>query len=341
MRSILNDVRAARDRTSRWARRFATAIPMLGLLLLLTACGSGDDGQAQTPGNGSAQEAAAPDRLVFVLQKQKDPEALREDAKRIGDALTARLGVPVEVVVPGSYSASVQALVSGQADVAYVSSLPFLLARRDGGARLILAERRTDARGRARTEYDSLIVVRKDSDLETIDDLEANAGDVTFCFTSPTSTSGFVFAMLRLVREGVLEPGQDPEAVFKEVQYGGGYTQALRQVVDGRADACAVSFYTLEGPRADVYLPKEERDQLRVLARTPGVPTHIVCVRGGLSTAWAERVKEALLAMSDESPELLSDVYGTADFVEVDEDEHVAATIEGVGAAGVPLEGLQ
>ena len=184
-------------------------------------------------------------------------------------------------------------------------------------------------------------MVRKDSELETIDDLEANADDVTFCFTSPTSTSGFVFAMLRLAREGVLEAGQEPDEVFEEVQFGGGYTQALRQVVDGRADACAVSFYTIEGPRADVYLPAEEREQLRVLARTPGVPTHIVCVRGGLSEAMATRVKEALLAMADESPELLSDVYGTADFVEVDEDEHVAATIEAVEAAGVPLERLQ
>lgn len=314
------------------------------LTIALVGCG-----ETESNRNGSASPSAplaggdedAPDRLVFVLQKQKDPEALREDADRIGEVLTDRLGVPVEVVVPGNYSASVQALVSGQADVAYVSSLPFLLARRDGDARLILAERRTDATGQARTDYDSLIVVREDSDLETIDDLKANAGDVTFCFTSPTSTSGFVFAMLRLVREGVLEAGQEPDEVFEDVQYGGGYTQALRQVVDGRADACAVSFYTIEGPRADVYLPAEQREQLRILARTPGVPTHIVCVRGGLSEAMATRVKEALLAMADESPELLSDVYGTADFVEVDENEHVAATIEGVEAAGVPLEGLQ
>ena len=316
------------------------ALAPLSAVLMLTLAGCGE---TQPPAGGPQADAAEADldRLVFVLQKQKDPKALRADAERMEAALTQRLDVPVEVVVPGSYSASVQALVSGQADVAYVSSLPFLLARRDGDARLILAERRTDAQGRARTEYDSLIVVREDSELETIEDLKANADDVTFCFTSPTSTSGFVFAMLRLVREGVLEAGQDPETVFEEVQYGGGYTQALRQVVDGRADACAVSFYTLEGPRADVYLPADQREQLRVLARTPGVPTHIVCVRGGLSEAQATRVKEALLAVSEQSPELLSDVYGTADFVEVDEDEHVAATIEGVEAAGVPLEGLQ
>lgn len=321
------------------------------LLCLMTAfvgCGESQPSSdtAETTPQASADadtttDTDEMDRLVLVLQKQKDPDALREDADRIGEALTERLHVPVEVMIPGNYSASVQALVSGQADVAYVSSLPFLLARRDGNARLILAERRTDARGQARTDYDSLIVVRKDSDLETIDDLKANADGVTFCFTSPTSTSGFVFAMLRMVRESVLEAGQEPDEVFEEVQFGGGYTQALRQVVDGRADACAVSFYTIEGPRADVYLPAEEREQLRVLARTPGVPTHIVCVRGGLSEAMATRVQVALLEMADESPELLSDVYGTADFVTVDENEHVAATIEAVEAAGVPLERLQ
>jgi ABC-type phosphate/phosphonate transport system substrate-binding protein len=42
--------------------------------------------------------------------------------------LTRDLGKPVRVVVPVDYSASVQALVSGQADVAYLSALPYLLA---------------------------------------------------------------------------------------------------------------------------------------------------------------------------------------------------------------------
>ncbi|WP_428388367.1 phosphate/phosphite/phosphonate ABC transporter substrate-binding protein [Mucisphaera sp.] len=285
-------------------------------------------------------ETEAIGELTFIFQKQKEPDALREAAAQVGTALEAELGVPVRVVVPGDYSASVQALVSQTADVAYVSSLPFLLARRDGGARLLLAEERTDLQGVTRTEYDSLMVVPVDSDLQDLDDLKAQAGEVRFCFTSPTSTSGYVFPRLRLVQEEILAAGQEPSEVFGQVSYGGGYAQALREVLDGRADVAAVSFYTVEGPRADVYLTEAERTQLRVLARTPGVPTHVVCVRSGLSEEWAERIKQALLKLGAESPELLSDVYGTARMVETDEDAHVSAAVAAVEATGLPLTDL-
>jgi phosphonate transport system substrate-binding protein len=302
--------------------------------LLAGGCERSDAPPAETTAS------TAPDKLVFVFQKQKEPADLRHAADQVGAALTASLGVPVEVIVPAGYSASVQALVSQQADVAYVSSLPFLLARRDGGARLILAEQRDDAQGNPRTDYDSIMVARADGDLHSIDDVKANAADLRFCFTSPTSTSGFVFAALRLAREGIITPGQDPADVFAEVQFGGGYSQALQQVATGNADVCAVSYYTMEGPHADVYLPPAQRAQLRIIARTPGVPTHVVCVRGGLEPEWADKIKAALLQLSNDRPELLADVYGTSRFVTVDEDAHVHAAIEAVAATGMPLEGL-
>ena len=340
-------IKAPVDSTHPWIEAMNTkphkTLPLVSVLFLtvlglLIGCGQ----EASDPSGSSGNDASgeAPERLVFVFQKQKDPASLREASEKVGQALTQRLGVPVEVVVPGGYSASVQALVSGTADVAYVSSLPFLLARRDGGAEMILAEQRDDAKGVTRTEYDSLMVVREESPLKTIDDLKARAGQTTFCFTSPTSTSGYVFARLRLVREGILSKGQDPKEVFGEVAFGGGYTQALREVVDGRADVAAVSFYTIEGPKADVYLPAEDRARLRVLARTPGVPTHLVCVRKGLSDEWKNKIREALLAIAEEDPGLLSDVYGTARFVRVDEDTHVASAVEAIESGGLPLEGL-
>ncbi|MCG9894148.1 MAG: phosphate/phosphite/phosphonate ABC transporter substrate-binding protein, partial [Fimbriimonadaceae bacterium] len=261
-------------------------------------------------------------------------------ADAVGRELSSRLGMPVEVRVPADYSASVEALVSSRADVAYVSSLPFLLARRDGQAQVLLAEERQDAGGAFRTEYDSLIVVPKDSPLQSLEDLVKAAGETRFCFTSPTSTSGFIFPMKALVGEGLLKPGQKPEEVFKEVSYGGGYSQALQQVVDGRADAASVSFYTMEGDSADTYLPAADRERLRVLARIRGVPTHVVAVRSGLSEDFRERLKAALLDLAKAQPDLLEDVYGTARLVEVDEDRHVQAAADAVKAAGLPLEGL-
>jgi phosphonate transport system substrate-binding protein len=288
----------------------------------------------------SAGVAHAREDLVFIFQKQKDPAQLKASADKLAELMSAELQRKVRVVIPTDYSASVQALVSGQADVAYVSALPFLLARRDGGAKLLLAEQRVDAAGKPRTDYDSIFVVRSDSALQSFDDFKRDAKSQRFVFTSPTSTSGYVFPYRRMIAAGMLQPKQDPRAAFKSVAFGGSYTQALREVLEGRADVAAVSDYTMEGPRADVYLPAADRARLRVLARTPGVPTHLVAVRKGLDAKTEAAVRAALLSVAKREPSLLADVYGASTFVTVDENRHIDAAVAAIRSTGIPIEGL-
>jgi phosphonate transport system substrate-binding protein len=287
---------------------------------------------------GSTGTGSDPAELVFVFQKQKDPERIEEHAAKAAKFLSDQLQIPVTRQVPLKYSMAVQALVSGKADVAYLDSLAFVLARRDGDVEMLAAEVRKDASGQARTDYDSIIVVARDSPLKTIDDLVRDAANLRFAFTSEISTSGYLMAVRRLVNEGLMQPGQDPKQAFKSVAYAGGYAQALQQVLDGRSDVCAVSYYTMEGERADVYLDKAQRDRLRILARTPGVPTHLICERRSLSAGFRQRIKSALMKLSKERPELLADVYGAKSLTQVDEQEHVAATVEALKYRGIPVE---
>ncbi|MCI5065715.1 phosphate/phosphite/phosphonate ABC transporter substrate-binding protein [bacterium] len=275
--------------------------------------------------------------LRIVFQKQKDPARIRQEAAKVGAFLSEELKMPVRTQVPGSYAAAVQALVSRKADVAYVDSLAYLLAKRDGGAKVLLAEERMDAAGKYRTEYDSIFVVRKESPLKSFQDVLEQHRDLRMVFTSPTSTSGFVMAYRRLVREGVLSAGENAKSAFRSVHYGGGYAQALEEVLLKRADICAVSYYTMEGDSANRYLPKEKREQLRILERTPGVPTHVVIARAGLSAALEQQIRDAILKLSKESPKLLTDVYGTARFVEVDGDRHVQSAREAMEYLPIPL----
>jgi phosphonate transport system substrate-binding protein len=286
----------------------------------------------------SAAWANDPSELVFVFQKQKDPATIKSSADQVAAFLTAELGMPVKTVVPTDYGATVQAMVSRKADIAYVSSIPFLLARRDAGATILVAEQRADAAGELRTDYDSVFVARKDSSIASMQDIVANARSIRMCFTSTTSTSGYVMAYRRLVNEGLIRAGQKPGDVFRSAVFGGSYSLALEQVIDGRADLCAVSFYTVEGDTATNYLKPEQLEQLRIVARTPGVPTHLVCARGGLSEELRARVTAALLKLSSEHGELIADVYGAKSFVEVDENEHVATAIEAMKYLGLPVE---
>lgn len=278
--------------------------------------------------------------ITFLFQKQKDPAAIQAESRRVGERLSEYLGSPVVTKVPGDYAATVQALVSRTADVAYLDSMGFLLARRDGGSRILLAEQRMDAAGMLRTEYDSVFVALKTSSLNSMQDLLNQAAAIRMVFTSPTSTSGYVMAVHRLVQEGALPSGANPKTIFKSVAYGGGYSQALEEVVAGRADVAAVSFYAVEGPSAEKYLSREKLDSLKVIARSPGVPTHVIAIRAGIEEVDAERIKAAILRLSREEPALLSDVYGAASFVEVNEEQHVAKSAQALASIGRPVDAL-
>lgn len=278
--------------------------------------------------------------LVFAFQPQKDPAGIRKAADDVAAYLSKRLGREVQVMVPLAYAATVQALVSRRADIAWLSSLPFLLARRDGGARLLLGEVRTDTRGRARTDYDSVFVVPADSPLKTFADLKRTAKQQRMVFTSNTSTSGFVFPYDRLIREGVLKRAQPPEQAFRSVAYGGGYTQALEQLIAGRGDVAAVSDYTVEGPKRTTYLPEDKQKQLRILARTPGVPTHCVAASSAVSATEGKAIQQALLDLTKTNPALLSDVYGATGLKVVNEKAHTQATVDAIARTGLPIQGL-
>ncbi len=276
----------------------------------------------------SAEEPTkpVPDKIIFAFQKQKDPVALAKSTAEVAQILSEEIGIPVEIVIPASYGATVEALVSDKAHVAYLSSIPYILAAEETSMRILLAEVRD-----GRTDYDSIFVVHKDSPIQSLEELRGKR----MAFTSATSTSGYMMPYARLVHEGFLPPGANPREFFSQISFSGGYDLALMAVHQKRADVCAVSYYTMEGPRADIYVPKEIRDELRVLERTSGVPTHLIGARGDLPEELITKLQEALLGISKERPDLLADVYGAAEFAIVDEETHLKGARDALKATNM------
>jgi len=285
--------------------------------------------------SSEAATATDPSTVIVILQKQRNPADLRAAGDRVAEQLAAKIDRKVVVQIPSDYSASIQALVSKRADIAYLDSLSFLLAKRDGGASILLGEQRLSAAGVLGTSYDSVLVVRKDSPLMTLSDLVKNRAELRVALTSRTSTSGYLFPYMQFVKSGILAPKQPIEQGFKSVTFAGGYDLALKQLLLNRADVAAVSFYAVEGASATKYLTPEELAQLRILARIPGVPTHVIAVRDGLTEAEKLKFSKALLELSSEKPELFKDVYGAAALVAVDPSKHVLATEQAVEVLGI------
>lgn len=278
----------------------------------------------------SSTKNSDPETIIFSFQKQKNPADLKVSADAVATYLSTEIGKKVEVLIPTTYSSTVQAFISNKLHVGYMDSLPYILAKKESDLEIIAVEKRN-----GKTDYESLIVVKKDSPIKSLKDLKGKK----MAFTSQTSTSGYLMPFSRLVSDKILAKPEDLKSFFTDSLYAGGYDKALQAVVQGQTDAAAFSDYVIEGKKADLYGNQNQRDQIRVLARTSGVPTHLVAVSSKLSIDLKQKIQTALLKMSKEKPELLSSVYGAAELiVPAKPEDHVKRTRQALIDTGLDVK---
>ncbi len=284
-------------------------------LMGFTACSPPD------PGDG--ESGFSERRLVVALKPDKDPDRMLEEKRSLEDHLSTQIGVPVEVFSPLSGSVIQEGFANGTIDLAYVSGTDMVHARERGVADLLLVGEID-----GKTSYTSYWVTLRDKPYEGIEDLRGRP----IAFSSRTSTSGYVIPLWDLYRKGLIDAETGPAGFFGEgnVFYGSGYVSAVNRVLDGEAEAAAVSFYVLEEDR---HLTGEQRDRLRKMAEQGPVPTHVIAVRASLADGDKERLRDALLVLNDDEHHDLRDAVFTSRIVAADEDEHLAGISEAMALA--------
>jgi phosphonate transport system substrate-binding protein len=268
-----------------------------GLLLALTAC---------------SLIAAEPARLVVALKPDKNPEAMAGERAELSRLLGTALARPVEVIVPTSAAVISTGFANGTIDAAHIASTD--LAKdspdpaRPGPARIA---RVVQVGGK--TSYSSIWLATAGKPYREVADLAGKP----VAFASRTSTSGCIVPLYDLQTRGLLKPGGAPADFFGagNVFYGTGYVSAVERVLDGSAEAAAVSDYVFLG---DKHLTPEQKARLRVLASQGPVPTHVLAVRRAF--AGADALAGAIAGLD---PALQARVFG-GPLVEADETTHLA-----------------
>jgi len=271
-----------------------------GLLAAGAACALVSAIGARFRAHAAAQE---PLRLAFI--PQENPEKLLDDINVISDWLSAEVGVPVEGFVTLDHAAAIEALRSGSADVSFMGALPYVLARDQIGAEVLLSE---IYRGKA--SYVARIFVRRDSGIEAVADLAGK----TIAFADPISESGYLYPLEIVAEAGLLAPGADPQSFFSRVYFAGGYQQAIQAVANGLVDAAGVSEF------ADLLLTPTQQSEIRWIAESTPIPSHAVIARPELDPALEAKFVEAMLKLNEpENRWLLEHVYGPDGYVKADQ----------------------
>ena len=245
-------------------RRFlgGTSAALTAALAGCIGGGDGDGGSEPTDtpvpyGNGEVNFVMSPSEPQDYMESQYQP---------VKEHLADEVGLATKLKYARNYSAVLQAMGSGTADIA--------LQRYAYGS----------------WDYTSVIVTKEGSDIESLSDLDGE----TVAFADRLSASGALFPLFML-KEAGLDIGNYPQeqgsAAFGATF--SGHAQAFKQLEEDQAPAAGVGqFITLNDDR-------ELKDGYRYVETYDGIPRAPIVTSVELSEAEKSRLVDALEGASD------------------------------------------
>jgi len=274
-------------------QRLSTIVLVAVVAVVLASCG-GSSG-----GSSGGDSASGDEPLQVGLIPNENPEEVEAQYQPLEDYLKKELGREVELSVPTTYNAVVEAMVSGELDLAYFGGLTYVQARQRADVHPLFTEvnPRTGT-----TKYRSVIIVPADSKVEKVEDLEGK----DFAFGSVSSTSGSLYPSIMLNQAGI-----DYRTDLGEVVYTGGHDTTAQAVANGRVAAGGLEDRILYGLQEDGIIGK---DKVRVIEESDPIEGYPWVVRDALSDKDEQALTDAFLGIED--PKLL-DLLRAEDYQKV------------------------
>ena len=262
-------------------------------------------------------------KVVIALKPDKDPDQMLQERKSLSEFLSKKVGKPVEVIIPLSSSVIIEGFANGTIDLGYLSATDMVNAQKKNAAKILLAGEID-----GRDSYQSYWLALKEKPYNKVEDLKGKP----VAFSSKTSTSGYLIPVYDLKQRGLLTK-PDPEEFFGKgnVFYGTGYVSAVERVLNGQAEAAAVSYYVLD---KDKHLNAEQRAKLKKVAEQGPVPTHVIAIRSSITETDQKSLRQALESLNEKANEGLRDKVFTSKLVEVDAEAHMRSIREALEFLG-------
>ncbi len=220
---------------------------------------------------------------------------LRVMADYLADQLADHGIAGVDVVIADSAGRMRSLLQEGRVDLLSETAFTAFDLIEAGAAKPLLREWKKGV-----AHYHTVIVVRKDSGLRTLADLEGRK----FAFEDPGSTSGYLVPRVALEDAGLRlrrlpDPRNPVPAGILGYSFANGEVNVIAWVNRGLADAGAIS--NLDWMDPDTALPRL-KSKLRIIHETEPIIRSLFLARQSLDEDLSERIT-AILQSMHESPE--------------------------------------
>ncbi len=253
----------------------------------------------------SAPLGSADNPVKFFFVPSIDAQRLADKGHLVEKYLNANTPYVYKIGVPSSYIAVVESFGTKRADIATLNPFTYILANEKYGAHAVI----TPIRAGSET-YSGQIVVRADSGIKTIKDLQGKK----FAFVDPVSTSGFLLPG-KLIKDANVTLG---ETVFAQR-----HDNVISMVYQKQVDAGA-TFYSppedgkiQDARRLVVTQYPDIEKKVVVLTLTDSIPNDPIVVRKDLPVEIRDTTVKALLAymQTEEGKAVFYDLYGMTGMV--------------------------
>lgn len=219
--------------------------------------------------------------LVFGISPYREPSELNTIYKELIDYLSQALHQPIRIVISNDYAHLIELIASEKVDFASVSPRLLSELRQKVSNTTYLATIQTkDKNNVPKSTYRSVIVVREDSTIETLQGLRSKR----FAFTDKDSTSGYIYPNMLLKGAGI-DAEHDFSALFMLKKH----PKAVQAVLEGSVDGAGVSQEALEG-----FSPTEKK-RLRILAQSEEIPYDALVASHKMEQVLQKKIKALLL----------------------------------------------
>lgn len=248
-------------------------------------------------------------KLIMAFVPSRETDIVLFSGQQIARMLSVSLGIPVEAVVTTSFTAAIEAMCSGRADIGALNPFGYVLAHEKCGVEISAISVRFGL-----PYYRAQISVRADANINKIEDLKGKR----FAFVDPASTSGYLFpaAMLKKL-------GYDPDKFFSQTFFAGSHPNVILAIYRGQVDGGS----TFEDARTNIQAQfPDVMQKVKAIAYTDPIPNDTWSVRPGLNPALKAKIKDRLLriAKTPTGVEALRNLYsieGLTDVVELTNDQ--------------------
>ena len=244
--------------------------------------------------------------LVFGMTPIVGVEPTRARFTPLAEHMAGKLGLPVELLVTGSYGELASLVASGEVDLAKFSPLAYVHAnKRIPGLRLIATQVANGS-----VDYSSYLVARQGNPHDSVKNLEG----ARICFADENSTSGYLFPMAYLKQLG-FSPGR---SFVGPPPFGGSHRACLEGLFKDRWDLAA----TWTGAIRDARSAGLGVGELVIVVKTGRIPNDAYCLRPGLDPDLAQRIRQTLLntnTLNREGRKVLSMTLGINGWVPVED----------------------